>query len=99
MIKITFPFLFIMGKRTNDGWRNNGSKSRVFDLLSYLPELNPNKYLKGNFKNKVHSGESAPNRKDLEKKTRSFKRTLLKRPTHVRSYFKHHKVAYATLQN
>ncbi len=43
----------------------------------------------------VHSGKPVRNQEDLEKKTRSFMRTLLKRPAHVRSYFKHHKVAYA----
>ncbi|MCX5839725.1 MAG: IS630 family transposase [Deltaproteobacteria bacterium] len=67
----------------------------VFHLRSYSPELNPNEYLNGNLKNKVHSGKPVRTREDLEKKTRSFMRTLLKRPAHVRSYFKHHKVAYA----
>ena len=67
----------------------------VFHLPSYSPELNPDEYLNGNLKNKVHSGKPVRIREDLEKKTRSFMRTLLKRPAHVRSYFKHHKVAYA----
>lgn len=67
----------------------------VFHLPSYSPELNPDEYLNGNLKTKVHSGKPARNRDDLEKKTRSFMRTLLKRPAHVRSYFKHPKVAYA----
>jgi transposase len=67
----------------------------VFPLPSYSPELNPDEYLNGNLKNKVHSGKPVRTREDLEKKTRSFMRTLLKRPAHVRSYFKHHKVAYA----
>jgi len=67
----------------------------VFYLPSYSPELNPDEYLNGNLKNKVHSGSPIRNRKDIEKKTRSFMRTLIKRPAHVRSYFKHPKVAYA----
>ena len=67
----------------------------VFHLPSYSPELNPDEYLNGNLKTKVHSGKPARDRKDLEKKTRSFMRTILRRPEHVRSYFKHHKVAYA----
>ena len=67
----------------------------VFHLPSYSPELNPDEYLNGKLKNKVHSGKSVRNREDQEKKTRSFMRTLLKRPTHVQSYFKHPKVAYA----
>jgi len=67
----------------------------VFYLSSYSPELNPDEYLNGNLKNKVHSGTPIRNREDLEKKTRSFIRTLVKRPEHVRSYFSHPKVAYA----
>ena len=67
----------------------------VFYLPSYSPELNPDEYLNGNLKNKVHSDTSIRNREDLEKKTRSFMRTLVKRPAHVRSYFRHPKVAYA----
>jgi len=67
----------------------------AFYLPSYSPELNPDEYLNGNLKNKVHSGTPIRNREDLEKKARSFMRTLVKRPAHVRSYFRHPKVAYA----
>ena len=67
----------------------------VFHLPSYSPELNPDEYLNGNLKTKVHSGTPVRNQGDLEKKTRSFMRTLLKRPAHVRNFFTHPKVAYA----
>jgi len=67
----------------------------VFYLPAYSPELNPDEYLNGNLKSKVHSGTPIRNREELEKKTRSFMRTLVKRPAHVRSYFRHQKVAYA----
>ena len=67
----------------------------VLYFLSYSPELNPDEYMNDNLKNKVHTGTPIHNREDLEKKTRSFIRTLVKRPAHVRSYFKHPKVAYA----
>ena len=67
----------------------------VFYLPSYSPELNPDEYLNSNLKTKVHSGIPIRNWKDLEMKTRSFMRTLMKRPAHVRSYFKHPKVDYA----
>ena len=66
----------------------------VFYLPSYSPELNPDEYLNGNLKTKVHSGTPIRNREDLEKKTCSFMRTLAKRPAHVRSYFSHPKIAY-----
>jgi transposase len=83
------------GKNVKQWLEEHREQIEVFHLPSYSPELNPDEYLNGNLKSKVHSGEPVRNRKDLEKKTRSFMRTLLKRPAHVRSYFKHHKVAYA----
>jgi transposase len=55
----------------------------VFYLPSYLPELNPDEYLNSNLKTKVHSGTPIRNRNDLEIKTRSFMRTIVKRPIHV----------------
>jgi transposase len=64
-------------------------------LPSYSPELNPDEYLNGNLKNKVHSGTPIRNREDLEKKPRSFMMTLVRGPEHVRSYFSHPKVVYA----
>ena len=67
----------------------------VFYLPSYSPELNPDEYLNGNLKTFVHSGEPIRDHKDLESKTRSFMKTLIKRPAQVRNYFKHPKVAYA----
>ena len=67
----------------------------VFYLPSYSPELNPDEFLNENLKTKVHSGTPIRNREDLGKKTRSFMRTLVKRPAHVRSYFRHPKVADA----
>jgi transposase len=67
----------------------------IFYLPSYSPELNPDEYLNGDLKTNVHSGRPIRNKEDLEKKTRSFMRTILRRPNHVRNYFKHPKVAYA----
>ena len=83
------------GKKVKRWLETNQEKIEVFYLPSYSPELNPDEYLNGNLKNMVHSGKPVRNREDLEKKTRSFMRTLLKRPARVRSYFKHPKVAYA----
>jgi transposase len=83
------------GKAVKQWLEEHREQIEVFHLPSYSPELNPDEYLNGNLKTKVHSGKPVRNQEDLEKKTRSFMRTLLKRPAHVRSYFKHHKVAYA----
>lgn len=67
----------------------------LFYLPSYSPELNPDEYLNGNLKQKIRSGMPARSQKDLIKKTRSFMKTLQRRPHHVRGYFKHPKAAYA----
>lgn len=67
----------------------------VFYLPSYSPELNPDEYLNSNLKGMVHSGSPLRSENDLAKKTRSFMKTLQRRPEHVRNYFKHPKVAYA----
>jgi transposase len=82
-------------KNVKEWLEKNNEKIELFYLPSYSPELNPDEYLNGNLKNKVHSGKPVRNQGDLEKKTRSFMRTLARRPAHVRSYFKHHRVAYA----
>lgn len=83
------------GKNVKQWLDEHNEKIEVFYLPSYSPELNPDEYLNGNLKTKVHSGPPIRNRKDLEMKTRSFMRTLVKRPLHVCSYFKHPKVNYA----
>lgn len=67
----------------------------VFSLPSYSPELNPDEYLNGELKVKIRSGQPTRSEKDLEKKTRSFMKTLVKRQQHVRSCFKHPSAAYA----
>lgn len=83
------------GKNVKKWLGEHREQIEIFYLPSYSPELNPDEYLNGNLKTKVHSGTPIRNRKDLEMKTRSFMRTLLKRPAHVCSYFKHPKVRYA----
>lgn len=83
------------GKNVKQWLEEHKEQIEVFCLPSYSPELNPDKYLNGNLKNKVHSGKPIRNQEDLEKKTRSFMRTLVKRPVHVSNYFKHPRAAYA----
>ena len=67
----------------------------VFFLPPYSPEVNPDEYLNGDLKQRVRSGIPARSEKDLTKKTRSFMRTLQRRPQHVMNFFKHPCVAYA----
>ena len=67
----------------------------LFFLPSYSPELNPDEYLNGDLKQRIRSGIPARTEEDLTKKTRSFMKTLQRRPKHVSKYFKHPKIAYA----
>ena len=82
-------------KKVTEWIESNREKIEVFYLPSYSPELNPDEYLNGDLKGRVHSGTQAHSAKDLKHKATSFMRRLVKRPHHVRSYFKHPKVAYA----
>jgi transposase len=83
------------GKNVKQWLEEHKEQIELFYLPSYSPELNPDEYLNNNLKTKVHSGTPIRNRQDLETKTRSFMRTMLKRPAHVHNFFKHPKVAYA----
>lgn len=70
-------------------------KIELFYLPAYSPEFNPDEYLNGDLKQRIRSGVPARTEKELTKKTRSFMKTLQRRPHHVRNYFRHPKIAYA----
>lgn len=82
-------------KNVKQWLEKNKDKIEVFYLPSYSPELNPDEYLNGDLKRRVHSGIPARTLKDLKKKTRSFMKTLQRRSYHVKNYFKHDRVSYA----
>jgi len=83
------------GKLTKAWLEANKEQIEVFYLPSYSPEMNPDEYLNGDLKRKIRSGVPARKQEDIEMKTRSFMKTLQKRPTHVSKYFEHEKVTYA----
>jgi len=74
----------------------NKEKIEVFYLPSYSPELNPDEYLNADLKQRIRSGRLSRSETDLRKKTRSFMRTIQNRPQHVKNYFKHPIIAYAS---
>jgi transposase len=82
-------------KKVKQWLEEHQKEIRVFYLPSYAPDLNPDEYLNGDLKGRIHSGQPARSQNDLEYKTRSFMRKLQKRPEHVRSYFRHPMVKYA----
>ena len=83
------------GKLVKEWLEANKENIEVFYLPSYSPELNPDEYLNGDLKRKIRSGIPARSQKDIEKKTRSFMKTLQTRPKHVGRYFEHEKITYA----
>jgi transposase len=83
------------GKKVAEWLEKHKNEIVVFYLPSYSPELNPDEYLNGDLKSRVHSGTYAGTESDLKHKTQSFMRMLVKRPHRVRSYFRHPMVAYA----
>jgi len=70
-------------------------KIEVFYLPSYSPELNPDEYLNNSLKGRVHSGERAKNKEQLESKARKHMRHLQNRPSKVKKFFEHRCAAYA----
>jgi len=83
------------GKKVTEWLEAHREYIEVFYLPPYAPEYNPDEYLNSNLKQKIRSGLPARSQNDLEKKTRSFMKTLQKRSYHVENYFKHPAVTYA----
>lgn len=75
--------------------KSKSEQIEIFFLPPYSPEYNPDEYLNGDLKNRIRSGLPAMDTEDLKKKTRSFMRTLQKRPQHIINYFKHPMACYA----
>ena len=67
----------------------------VFYLPPYSPELNPDEYVNGALKEKVHRGLRARSREALTYKVRSYMRRLSRRPQAVMNFFRYPKVRYA----
>lgn len=82
-------------KKVQAWLEENKEKIEVFFLPPYSPEINPDEYLNGDLKKKVRSGLPARTVADLLKKTRSFMKTLQRRPNHVKNYFMHPSIFYA----
>lgn len=83
------------GRLVGEWCEKHKDKIAVFYLPPYAPEMNPDEYLNGDLKTRVHSGTLPVTESDLKHKTQSFMRMLVKRPHRVKSYFKHPKVVYA----
>lgn len=67
----------------------------LFYLPSYSPDLNPDEYLNNDLKTRVHSHPPARSQQALKEQMRSALRSIQRRTSHVRRYFRHPKVQYA----
>ncbi|MES1956260.1 transposase [Salinisphaera hydrothermalis EPR70] len=67
----------------------------VFYLPAYSSERNPDEYLNGDLKQRIHSQPPAKDAADLTRKTRSCLRSIQRQPALVRSYFQNAFVTYA----
>ena len=67
----------------------------LFFLPSYSPELNPDEMLNASLKQAVRSGIPARKRENLEAKAQAHMKYLAKKPSRVRSLFRHKSVRYA----
>lgn len=74
---------------------DNPDRIEVFYLPSYSPERNPDEYLNGDLKRRIHSQVPAKDAKELTQKTRSCLRSIQRQPALVRSYFQNAFVKYA----
>jgi len=67
----------------------------VFYLPPYAPELNPDEYLNGDLKGRIHRGLPHTEKTALKRAMLSALRSIQRKRDHVRSYFRHPKVRYA----
>lgn len=67
----------------------------VVYLPPYSAELNPDEYLNGDLKGRVHSGQPGHNGLDLEMKARKHMHRLQKQPAKVKSFLRHPHVRYS----
>ena len=83
------------GTKVSKWLEANKEKIEMFYLLSYSLEFNKDWYCNGNLKNKIRSGIPARSDSNIVSKTRSFMKTLQRRPQQVNKYCHHPVVAYA----
>jgi transposase len=67
----------------------------LFYLPPYSPELNPDEYLNGDLKGRIHRGLPHTKQHALKRALLSALRSIQRQNGHVRSYFRHPKVQYA----
>lgn len=85
------------GKIVTQWLSEKTNKIEVFFLPPYAPEYNPDEYLNGNLKRDIASKEHAHTLPQMEINTRSFMEKMESDSNHVKSFFRHNKLAYIKL--
>jgi transposase len=83
--------------RVVDEWvAQHKDQIELFYLPRYAPELNPEEYLNNDLKGGVNAAGLPEDKPTLRSRIQSFMHRLVQLPEHVRNYFQHPCVQYAT---
>lgn len=74
----------------------HAERIEVFSLPRYAPELNPDEYLNNDLKANVNAAGLPHDKGEVRSHIQEFMRKLLHLPEHVKSYFQHPSVQYAS---
>lgn len=75
---------------------DNKTKIKLFCLPAYSPDLNPDKYLKQDFKQSVNKNDIPINKEHLRRNTNKYMKSLEANSTEIANFFKRPKVKYAS---
>jgi len=82
------------GKIVTEWLREKQNEIEIFYLPPYAPEYNPDEYLNGNLKRDIASKEHSHTLSQMETNARSFMEKMESDSDHVKSFFRHKKLAY-----
>lgn len=75
--------------------QENETHIELFFLPPYAPELNPDEYVNNDIKQAVAAKKKARSKPELQTQTRSYLRSLQRKPKKVQKFFQHKHVQYA----
>jgi transposase len=83
-------------KAVADWAAGHGDRIELFRLPKYAPELNAEEYLNNDLKGAINAEGLPGSREELRSRMERFMSQLLQLPEHVRNYFRHPCVQYAS---
>ena len=82
-------------KKVSEWLEQHKDEIEIFYLPPYAPEYNPDEYLNSDLKRHIGTESMPHTASDLEKKARSFLKTVQLHPSHVKSFYGAKSVRYA----